>query len=58
MRRMRASKRLRMGAALASGLLFSFVFYEGKNRALIEESEDETKRKKDDQSGDPPEPPA
>ena len=52
---LRASKRLRTGAAFAAALLSSFVWYDTRDRAAIEETENETKRKKDDQSGDPPE---
>lgn len=53
-RHLRASKQLRVGAALAAVLLSSFAFYEARDRGAIEESEAETKRKKDDRSGDPP----
>lgn len=54
MRHIRASRRLRTGAALAAVLLSSFAFYEARDRGAIEETESETKRKKDGQSGDPP----
>ncbi len=54
MRQIRASKRLRTGAAFAAALLSSFAFYEARDRGAVEETEGETKRKKDDQSGDPP----
>jgi len=54
MQRLRASKRLRTGAAFAAVLLSSFAFYNPNETAALEESEDETKRKKDDRSGDPP----
>lgn len=53
---LRASKRLRTGAAFAVALLSSFAFYSPPDRGAIEETENETKRKKDDQSGDPPTP--
>jgi hypothetical protein len=54
MGRIRASKRFRTGATFAAALLSSFAFYDARDRGCIEESEGETKRKKDDQSGDPP----
>ena len=56
MQRIRGSKRLRTGAAFAAALLSSFVFFDPRDRAAILESEAETKRKKDDRSGDPPSP--
>ena len=53
MRSMRRSKR---GAAMvvASALFLSFGFFGGQQQEWVEESKDETKRKKDDRSGDPP----
>jgi len=56
MKRVRVSKRFRTGAAFAAALLSAFAWYEARDRGAIEESEHETKRKKDDQSGDPPDP--
>jgi hypothetical protein len=57
MQKLRGSKRLRTGAAFAAVLLSSFAFQVPRDRGLVEESEDETKRKKDDRrSGDPPVP--
>ena len=55
MRGMRRSKR---GAALivASALFMPFGFLGGRQQEWVEESKDETKRKKDDRSGDPPVP--
>lgn len=58
MGRMRASKRFRTAATFAAVLLSSFGFYAPPDRGAIEETESETKRKKDDQSGDPPTPDA
>jgi hypothetical protein len=54
MRHLRWSKRLRTAAAFAAALLSSFAYFDTRDRAAIEETEGETKRKKDDQSGDPP----
>jgi hypothetical protein len=56
MQRLRASKRLRTGAAFVAVLLSSFAFHNPRDIGALEESEDETRRKKDNQSGDPPEP--
>jgi hypothetical protein len=42
------------GFVVASALLLSFPFLGQRGPELIEESKDETKRKKDAQSGDPP----
>jgi hypothetical protein len=53
-KRLRASKQLRTGAAFAAVLLSAFAYYDPRDRSCIEESEAEAKRKKDDQSGDPP----
>jgi len=51
-RKFRRSK----GAALAGALFFSFGLIHPQQRDLMEEAQDQTKRKKDDRSGDPPEP--
>ena len=54
MRRVRTSTRFRIGAVLTAAL-FSFVTYQDPGeRAAVEESELETKRKKEKESGDPP----
>ncbi|HEX4533754.1 MAG TPA: hypothetical protein VH000_05950 [Rhizomicrobium sp.] len=54
MRRIRNSKRFRIGAAVVAAI-FSFATYQDpRERALVEESESETKRKKEKESGDPP----
>ncbi len=42
------------GFVVASALLFSFPFLGGRGPELIEEAKDETNRKKDAQSGEPP----
>lgn len=55
MQRLRKSNR-HGGVALASALFFSFGFVDPRGRDLIEETSDETKRRKGDQSGDPPTP--
>jgi hypothetical protein len=46
------------GFVVASALLLSFPFLGQRGPELIEESKDETNRKKDAQSGEPPRPPA
>ena len=51
-RKFRRSK----GAAFASALFFSFGLIRPQQRDLMEEAQDQTKRKKDDRSGDPPTP--
>jgi heme/copper-type cytochrome/quinol oxidase subunit 3 len=55
MRSMRRSKR-GAGLVVASALFLSFGFLGGRQQEWVEESRDETKRKKDDRSGDPPVP--
>jgi hypothetical protein len=56
MRRIRTSKRFRIGAAITAGL-FSFMTYQDpRGRRIVEESESETRRKKDKHAGDPPDP--
>ena len=56
MRRIRTSRRFRMGAVIAAGL-FSFMTYRDPGeRAAVEETESETKRTKEKKSGDPPDP--
>ena len=42
------------GVALASALFFSFGVFQPQAQETIQESKDETRRKKDAQSGDPP----
>lgn len=49
----RRSKRS-AGFVVASALLLSFPFLGQRGPELIEEAKDETKRKKDAQSGEPP----
>jgi hypothetical protein len=47
----------RSGGGAAAGALFSaFDVYGGKGPELVEEAKEETRRKKDGQSGDPPSP--
>lgn len=54
MRRIRLSNRVRTGAVLAAAL-FSFVTYQDPaDRAPLEASESESRRKKDKGSGAPP----
>jgi len=54
MQRVRQSKRFRIGALVAASL-FSFVTYRDPGeRARVEETEAETKRKKEKGIGDPP----
>jgi hypothetical protein len=54
MRHVRKSKRFRIGASVVAAL-FSFATYrDPSERAAVEESEAETKRKKEKESGDPP----
>jgi hypothetical protein len=54
MRRIRQSKWFRIGALLAASL-FSFVTYRDPGeRARVEETESETRRKREEGIGDPP----
>jgi len=56
MRRVRQSRRFRIGAALTAAL-FSFATYQDpRDRACVEETECETRRKKEKGLGDPPDP--
>ncbi len=56
MRRVRQSRRFRIGAALTAAL-FSFATYQDpRERACVEETECETRRKKEKGHGDPPDP--
>jgi hypothetical protein len=56
MRRVRQSKRFRIGAALTAAM-FSFVTYrDPRERVCVEETECETRRKKEKGLGDPPDP--
>jgi hypothetical protein len=56
MRRIRQSRRFRVGAALTAAL-FSFATYQDpRERACVEETECETRRKKEKGFGDPPDP--
>lgn len=57
---MRSIRRSKRGAALmvAATLFTSFAFLGGRQAEWAEESKDETKRKKEDPSGDPPVPEA
>jgi hypothetical protein len=56
MRRIRTSRRFRMGAVIAAGL-FSFMTYRDPGeRAAVDETESETHRTKEEKSGDPPDP--
>jgi hypothetical protein len=56
MRRIRMSRRFRIGAVIAAGL-FSFMTYRDPGeRAAVDETESETSRTKEEKSGDPPDP--
>jgi hypothetical protein len=54
---LRRSPKRSAGLVVASALLLSFPFLGQKGPELIEESQDTMKRKKDAQSGEPPQPP-
>ena len=55
---MRSIRRSKRGAAfmVAATLFTSFAFLGGRQADWVEESKDETKRKKENPSGDPPVP--
>ena len=44
------------GLVIASALLFSFPFLGGRGPETVDEAKDTTRRKKEDQSGEPPVP--
>ena len=54
MRRIRTSRRFKIGAVVAAGLFSFMVYQDPAERAAVEETETETNRTKEKKAGDPP----